>query len=356
MKSNFDNTMGKALITSVAIIALAALIIISYMDKHDLSIKEFFNSNLEFNRLDNITMNLDFDVDGLKFDTDNPSSRFNTKKLHEEKTFEALDKIRISATTEAIIFIHEDREDIKVVFDREVPDTPKYEVDYKASQNNEEIIITSKLTLNNVFTDRTYNGAITLYVPDNYQCDTLTIEKTVSELDGLTLPNHLDNLSISSNVGELKIELLQPLDQLYLKINAGTINLKTDASVNLLELSVNTGTLRLHAQEEIQSFKASNNFGDLDFVFNRSPLDAVITSNAGDIRLDFIEPVHQLDAKVNIGSLDLILPQSDQSQVYSNTRLTDISSDIPVVSNRQDANIFLSVDVGSINVMRKTSY
>ncbi|PKM57608.1 MAG: hypothetical protein CVU98_05215 [Firmicutes bacterium HGW-Firmicutes-3] len=355
MKNNFDNSMGKALIASIAVIAFAALIIISYMDKHDLSIKEFFNSNLAITRFDNITMNLDFDVDGFKFDGDNPSSQFNTKKLHEVKTFDALDRIRISATTETIIFIHEDREDIKVVFDREVPDTPKYEIDYSASGINEEISITSKLTLNNVFTDRTYNGSITLYVPENYQCDTLIIEKTVSELDGLTLPNYLDNLSVSSNVGELRIELLQPIDQLYIKLNAGNINLKTDSSVNQLELSVNTGTLRLHAQEEIQSFKASNNFGDLDFIFTNSPLDAAITSNAGDLRLEFMEPVHQLDAKVNIGSLDLILPQSDQSQVYSNTRLTDISSDFPVVSNRHDANIFLSVDVGSINVIRKAS-
>ena len=356
MKNNFDNGMRKVLLASIAVIALAALIITSYMDKHDLSFKEFFNSSLVINRLDNITMNLDLDVDGIKFDAENPSSQFKTKQLYEEKTFEALDKIRISATTEAIIFIHEDREDIKVVFDRDVPDTPKYEVEYKASQINQEINITSKLTLKNVFTDRTYNGSITIYVPDDYQCDTLTIDKTVSELDGLILPNHLENLSITSNVGELKIELQQPLDQLFLKINAGNINLKTEAIINQLEMSINTGTLRLHAQEEIQSFIASNNFGDLDFIFNSSPLDVVITSNAGDIRLDFTEPVHQVDAKVNIGSLDLILPQDDQSKIYSNTRLTDISSDIPVVSSRQDANIILSVDVGSINVLRKSSH
>ncbi|PKM54426.1 conserved protein of unknown function [Petrocella atlantisensis] len=356
MKNSFDSNMGKALLISISIIALAALIVISYMDKHELSFKEFFNSNLAFNGFDNVTMDFDFDMDGLEFDKDNPSSRFNTKLLHEEKTFEAFDRIRISATTEAIIFVHEDREDIKVVFDREVPDTNKYIIDYKANQNNQEINITSKLRLNNVFTDQTYNGSITLYVPEDYQCDILTIEKTVSELDGLVLPNHLNNLNITSNVGELKIELFQPLDQLYLKINAGNINLKTEAEVNQLELSVNTGTLRLLAQEEIQSFKASNNFGDLDFVFNKSPLDATLTSNAGDIRLDFLEPVHQLDANVNIGSLDLILPQNDESHVYSNTKLTDISSDIPVVSNRNDANIFLSVDVGSINVIRNTSH
>jgi len=356
MKNSFDSNIGKALLVSIAVIALAALIVISYMDKHDLSIKEFFNANLVFNRFDKITMDLDFDMDGLNLDSDNPSSHFDTKQLYEEQTFEALDTIRIFATTEAIIFVHEDRDDIKVVFDREVPDTSKYKIDYRATQTSQEINITSKLNLNNVFTDQTYHGSITLFVPENYQCDTLTIEKAVSELDGLTLPNHLNNLNIASNVGELRIELFHPLEQLYLKINAGNINLKTNAVVSQLELSMNTGTLRLQAQEEIENFIASNNFGDLDFVFTRSPLAATITSNAGDIRLDFIEPVHQLDAKVNIGSLDLMLPQSDQSHVYSNTKLTDLSSDLPVVSTRQEANIILSVDVGSINVIKNTSY
>ncbi|MDF1617433.1 DUF4097 family beta strand repeat-containing protein [Petrocella sp. FN5] len=356
MKNSFDTIMGKALLASVAIIALAALIIISYMDKHNLSFKEFFNSNIVVSRLDNITMNMDFDLDGLNFDNKNPSSRFNTKQIHEEKTFDILDRIKILATTETILFVHEDRDDIKVIFDREVPDTPKYRVDYKATQVNQEIHISSKLTLKNVFTDRTYNGSITLYVPEDYHCDTLIIEKTIFELGDLTLPNHLDNLSISSNVGELKIDLLQPLDQLTLSINAGNINVKTEESVNQLDLSINTGTLRLHALEEVQNFKASNNFGDLDFVFSRSPIDATITSNAGDIRLEFMEPIHQLDAKVNIGSLDLILPFDDESKVYSNTKLTEISSDIPVVSNRPEANIFLSVDVGSIRVNKKSSY
>ncbi len=141
MSNKFDRFVKKGLLVCVGVAAISGLLAMSYMDSKELTFEEIFEDggfNINLNRG---MIFSDFDALNIEGNISSNYSRYETKDIYEENTFEVLDNIKIISSTEDILFIEEDRDDIKVTFEREVPDTTRYTLSYDAEVTGDQIVI-----------------------------------------------------------------------------------------------------------------------------------------------------------------------------------------------------------------------
>ena len=110
-----------ALIVSVGIIGI-------YVSSHQEELSEFTGINFHFGDFNNIDL----------FDSER-SSLYERMVLQQEDEFDLMPNIDIDASFEDIEFIEKDRENIKVVYYKEKPDTKLYQTEYNAKTNNKKI-------------------------------------------------------------------------------------------------------------------------------------------------------------------------------------------------------------------------
>ncbi len=346
MSNKFDKFVKKGLLVCVGVVAISGLLALSYMDSKDLTFEEIFedggfNVNLNRGRI--------FDDLNLEANISSNYNRYETKDIYEENTFEVLDTIKITSSTEDILFIEEDRDNIKVTFEREVPDTTRYTVRYDAKATDDKIIIDVDLRTNGYYAEKDYKGLITLYVPNDYHCDKLTIDSQVAS-HNITLPKDVDDVDISVDFGSIDLVVEDSLDVLELSLNAGELYFKTNAPVKVIDVSLDTGELTFDINDHVGSVEIKNNVGEITGVLNESPTTMEVDCDLGDVEIEFLEPIVTLDVRMNIGDLNINVANGDEGIVYIDKDLVDFSSDLETTNKKDKANIFLNVDLGDVEI------
>lgn len=340
MNNSFNQFIKNALLASLGILAVFALLIFSYMDSKELTFQDIFqDGQFYFNYNDN-----DF-----RFGNKLSSTNYDLLILHEDATFEALDQIEINATLEEIDFVHEDREDIRITFQREVPDTKAYTVDYKTRTNKDQIIVDVDLKTNGFYADQNYEGIITVYLPKDHNIDYLTINRKIGS-EAITLPKYIEHLDVSVNFGSLDIISEHSLKSLKLSVNAGDLYFKTLAPVDTINVSVDAGELNFDILSDVNELNLENNLGEISGYLQESPKVVDVSCDLGDIALEFEAPVKQLITELDLGDLNINVADNDESIVYFDTDLVDYESHLDSTNNKKKANIFIEMNLGDVTI------
>jgi len=344
MNKSFDQFIKNALLVSLGILAVSALLIFSYMDSKDLSFNDLFqDGDFYFGDMNNGYRSIRL---GANLSS---SNNYDLLTLSEDHSFEALDNIEINATLEEIIFIHEERDDIRVTFEREVPDTKSYTVNYKAKASNDQIIIDVKLNSSGFYADQNYKGLITIYLPEDHQLDQLSIHRKIGS-EAITLPNYVKDVDIRVNFGSLKIISDKPLDSLELSVDAGDLYFKTSAPIDSIKASVDTGELNFDIFSDIANLDLSADIGEINGYLEISPKEMEVSCDLGDIDLEFLSPINKLVSQLDLGDLNINVSDKDNSTVYVDTDLVDYDSHLDTTSNKSKANIFVEMSLGDVNI------
>ena len=349
MNNRFDQFIKKALLVCVGVAAISGLLVMSYMDSKDLSFQEIFEDggfNIHFDR--GIIID-DFEDLNLEGRISSTYSRYETKDLYEERAFEVRENIKIISSTEDILFIEESRDDIKVTFEREVPDTSRYNLHYDTRITSDQIVIDVDLRTNGYYAEKDYKGLITVYVPMDYHCNKLTIDSLVAS-QKISLPKDVDEVDISVDYGSIDLVVQSPLDVLELSLNVGDLYVQTNAPVNVIDLSLDAGELAFDLNDRTGSVKVKNNVGEIRATLVESPTTMEVDCDLGDVKIEFLEPVVTLDVKVSIGDLNIDVASDDKGLVYIDKDLVDFSSNLVTTNKKDKANIFLNVDLGDVEV------
>ncbi len=347
MNKPYDHFMKNVLLVSLGVLAISTLLMLSYMDSKDLTFQQIFSDRgmvLHFSG-----RRLMDDLDDITVNIDQSTSRFATKTYYQEDTFAALKNLQINSTIEEIRFIHEERDDVRVVYEREVPDTDSYDLRYNARNTSDKIIVDVKLHIIGLYTDQDYNGTITIYLPNDYEADSLLIHSNVAS-HNMSLPKKVDDVVIEVNLGSINLNVQQPLDSLVLSINAGDLYFETDKKVSNVHASVDTGELSFNIHSGVGTLKVENNVGEISGTLAASPTKMDVLCNLGDVTLDFSQPVKSLSTELNLGDLNINVDETDESIVYIDTDLVDLNSRLETTNQKSDANIFIHMNLGSASI------
>ena len=347
MSKPFDHLMKNAALVSLGIVAVSALLIFSYIDSKDLTLSDIFNDETLYIGVRDSHF---FDnVDDLTDRVSPSTSRYDTKVMTQNDVFAVVDNIQINSSIEDIIFIHEDRDDIRISYEREVPDTSTYVVNYKTRSTKNQIIIDVDLRTKGLYTDMDYDGLITIYLPKAYEGDNLIINSNVASHD-MSLPNSVNDVDISVNFGSIDISVDQPLDSLKLSINAGDLYFKINEDVAKIDASVDTGELSFDVNNHVGNFSIENNVGEINGYLKNSPTVMDVLCNLGDVSLDFEQNINTLSAEMNLGDLTIDVDDDDNSTAFIDTDIVDYESVLKRTRNQSNANVFVEMNVGSVTI------
>ncbi len=341
--SKFDRFMLNALLVSFGIIAISFLLLYSYMDKEDFTFREMVESPSSFFYIndDNVSWN-------WSTDKRNASSRYDTISLYEEDTFTVVPHIDIESSIESIEFIYEDREDIKVIFERELPDTPNYKVTYFAEEISGHLTIEVDMDVRSIYSDRDYEGSIKIYLPQNHRFDSINILSHIADYE-LILPMVYE-ADVDVDFGSLAIKTTEPLDKLKASIDAGDLDVTVSHAITYAEFSINTGELDFDIEKAIDHLKVTNDIGAIAGHIDVSPTIMEVTCNLGDVVLNFDDEIISLEASLDIGDLNIDVVPEDESVVYTNNDLVDYSSRLKKTNRKSDANIWVTMNIGEIDI------
>lgn len=179
-------------------------------------------------------------------------------------------------------------------------------------------------------------------------------------LDIVLPSSYIDDLNLDADLGYVHIEGLK-LDKLHVKADLSDINIKT-TKLNKLKAESSLGKISL---EDISSIKSeiSTNLGAIKAINIGGAID--LKTALGSIDLEYDNFNSDLSAKSDSGSIKVILPKDSHFTIDANTDLGSIKTNFPLnIDEKSNTklkgkaasgknNIFLSVDLGSINIESK---
>lgn len=346
MSNRFNQFIKNAILINLGIFAISVIVIISYLDNNNLTFNNMFEGSV-FEMTFYSDKYWDFDIIDP---SSQHSSQYETIEILSDESFKIKDTILIESNMETIEFVHEDREDIRIIFEREVPDTSDYKVDYSATEYNDKIVVRSRLTARNIFIDKTYNGSITVYVPEDYVCENLTLETAISKIESHSIPDRVNDLFIKTDLGEIDMQIEQPLKDLSVQMNTGHISLQLEETIESLVVDTDGSAIELDIKASIEDMKVINNVGSIDINFESSPDNLKIICDIASVKVSFDEPIKVLDVESNMGDVNIDTSNDDEGLVYRTTELTDFKSSLDVIDDSSEANIFISMDIGSVDI------
>lgn len=347
MNSKFDYFIKRALLVCLGITALSGLLIISYAKSKDLTFNTIFENG--FISVDYNNDWLDVDIGTISTHIGESTSQFDIINLREDDTFKAVNQIHINTAIEEVVFVTEDRDDVRVVYERELPDTESYKVRYKAELVGDKIDIKAGLKSIGLNIDRAYKGTLTLYVPEDYHLDRLKIHTDFGRQD-LTIPMKVDALDLSVDFGAIDATFPTEMERLDINVDAGDLNFVAEAPIDVINATVSTGELTYDLQGGVEDLTITNDLGQIIGQHSVSPDEAHVSCDLGSIKLIFDEPLKSLNATVDIGDLDIDVSDDDDSVVFVEKDLASFKSVLDTTSQRSRANVFVEVDLGNVDI------
>lgn len=307
--NKFDRFMSTTALIFVAIIAIAFVMINSYMRQHDIRFKDVLKNG---------------------FVITSGNSSFNTYTLEESDTYSVTPIIKIKCDLEDIRFIKEDRNDIQVDYYRVVPDSPLYKVDYKVKSSNDTLDINVSTVMNGFHFNNNYEGEITIRVPMDYRCEELHIRSSLGNLSNEDIYEATDSLYVEVDLGNVELDIESPKDVLELKCNLGDLKLNLYGKVNTLKIEANLGSVKLSSSKAIEQL--------------------TIDANMGQVIGTFKDYVGYVNAETNMGNLELTFYENDDSLVYGKSDMGSFHSDLETTNNRSKAQIVATANMGKVEI------
>lgn len=338
MKQRPDYYLKNIILGSIGVIGITVILMISYLDNHDIKIGDL-------SEWDNVHVSIS---DGF---IDEDYSNYDTKDVYEENVFSPLERMRITLVGDDLTFIHEDREDIKIVYNKQIPDTSKFQLDYSAKEIGSVIDVKVSLNISNLVEKGFKKGEMTIYVPLDYQCEKLTVNNPYGDND-LVLPENLEELYYTVNFGNMILDIDQPLTKADLSVNAGNMDVHIKDTIDQVSLNIDTGELDAKFYDEVSDVTIDNNIGSTSVSFKRSPDAMTVTANMGDLYIETDEPIVEADVTLNMGDLTMNISDDDQGLVYIDKSLSSVQNVLHTTSDKREANIVIELDMGDVTVRR----
>jgi hypothetical protein len=343
MKS-FHKTMGYLAGIFILIIITSITVASSYISRNNISLTHLFfeSSSLKFDR------EFDFQFDSILNNLEK-SSQFDTQFISKTQTFALVNELFISSSIENITFIEEDRDDIKVDYYRELPNSKFYTVDYDATSTKEKLTITAAVSVKNLTINKDYIGTITIYVPSGYKFNKITLDSGISKLTTENIYTHTDHLTVISSLGDVDLYLSQQLKSLSITSQLGSIKLGIEAPIGELYINCDLGHVNLNIQAPINDVSIKENLGDV-LVNSTSSLGFIkIHNNMGKIEAIFLDEVKGTDFSTNMGSIDVAFNKNKDITVYIENNLGSVINDYVVTEKDKTSFIFIS-NMGKISI------
>lgn len=344
MNNSFNEFVKKGLLFNLGFLALAIIVIMTYMDRNDLDFDILRSESGEA-----LTI---FSSSGQSTIKDNShySSNYDTYTIDEEDAFELVDHIVIDSTIEKIRFVHEDRDDINIIYKRELPDTNDYKITYRVHENNNTLYISAKVIKNKLLADITYNGLIEIYVPEDYHLESLSIDTDVFSFDDALLPDSIDDIYITGDVGKINLAPSSEIKKFTINTDVLDLTLTNDYSIRQLTIDSDSMEMNLETNASIDDLSITSSITDIHSTFNVAPETIDIVTDTCNMDLDFYDDVNQLDITTDFSDVNVNILDDDNARVYKDTDLVDFDSDIKIASDKSDANIIVRMSFGSFDI------
>lgn len=214
------------------------------------------------------------------------------KTLHEEFTFAVSGKLNISVDIETVSFVEEDRDDILVVYDYRHPNTPEYQISFKAFATEDGIrIIAStqsnhskdtKLPLSVI--DDIYRGSVTIHLPRGHHFESVTIASSFANIDQAYLYENSDYYLLNSSMGNIDFTVNKPKKLISVDCDLGNTNITTNSKVDAFDVISSLGNCYLNFKQDVGTIYLLNDFGSNYVMLEQNLEGAIIQTNSGDIQ------------------------------------------------------------------------
>ena len=267
---------------------------------------------------------------------------------------EDLDKISINTDVAIIVFKKEDRKDIKVEYIYTKPKTNSYSINYNTDVKNNTLDITQRIVTKNFFGSMNkgnYANDITVYVPNDFEVDTLYINNNLGEINNSDFFSDVKNIEIISSLGKIDITLANYKESVILTSSMGKIDYYNNAKVDKLNMSSSSGVIYMESNNTIKNCTVNADMGGINIVSNGKIDNCDLESDMGAITASFKQKLDSLNISSDMGSIKVDLYDNDNSIISTNVSMGKIKSDFPTSSKKGDYNV--DCDMGDITIRKK---
>lgn len=323
-----------------ACLVLSFVLFFTFLQKNDLTWNEYWKNSQVYGSIP---------LPQLKFTK-------GIRTRHQELTFAAVPKISITVDIETVSFIEENRQDILVVYDYRHPNSPEYNIDFKAFVADDLLQISattkarqqSSLPIATITSDGIYRGSIAIHVPTGFVLESLTLTTSLLDINSSFLYEHCQNYVLSSLMGNIDLVLSSPKQLLSLDADLGNVSVVANAPVESLDLFSNLGNSYLNFTDSLGTLYVINDFGNSVILLEKSLSAATVQSNVGDISLFLGRLPDSLNIYTLSGNIMAYLAENENSAAKSSQGTT--GSYFPLSLAEEPAFSFISAG-GNIQLL-----
>jgi hypothetical protein len=343
----FNKFMTYTLIICFVSLIVSTITFITYISSHKIQLEQIVNTEFNINLAD---YNFNFP---WSFKSSKNSSLFETIKEKKSEEFDSCDELFITTSKDKIMFIEENRNNIKIDYYTEKPNTALYKTFYEVKQTNNKIYITSTYSTYNLVTDINYDSYVKVYVPLNYKFNKLVLDSSLLTITNESIYDNVDSLIINANIGDINIEINKPKDILYIDSHLGNVYLTSNAPIKSLENRVHMGMATFKLNKTIDTLTCNNKMGNIN-ILSYDVLNSInLNAGMGDIKCSFKEHVNDLNVVNSLGNIKANFYKNQDSTAYIDVNIGDFNSDLPITNNKAFADLFFNAKSGSVNIKLK---
>ncbi len=260
---------------------------------------------------------------------------------HQELTFPAVPKIGITVDIETVSFVEEDRADILVVYDYRHPNSPEYDINFKAFLADDLLQITattkarqqSSLPIATITSDGIYRGSVTIHLPTGFHLQSLSLATSLLEINQAVLYENSDDYVLSSLMGNIDLVFSTPKRLISLDADLGNVSVTAKAPVKSLDLFSNLGNAYLNFTDSLDTLYVLNTFGNSVILLEKGLSAATAQSNVGDITLFLANLPESLNIYTLTGNITAYLAENSVSVMTSAQGSVSSYFSIPAIEN-----------------------
>lgn len=338
----FHKLLGTTALTLTIVLVLTTTFTGYYLSKHKEILTQFHTMNFA-----PFVTNVHYDWSLIN---NQKSSSFKTITDTKKNNFPLCDTLVINVTLENLKFVEEDRTDILVEYTNEHPDTNLYQIDYRAEKIDQTLYVETEYAISDLFIDKEYKSGIVIHVPKNYTFKNMDMTLSMGQVNSDNIYEHVNNLKITSNLGDIRLDITTPKDSLIVDNDAGNMELTVSAPISEFEAKSSFGESKFEFEDTVKSIVCDLDMGNLTLE-TQKPIDQVsLVTNMGNINATFQEHVNRLTARSDVGNVDMKFHNNQDSTVFLEADMGNVNTDFTVVKENDHPDFKVSADLGNVNL------
>lgn len=292
----------------------------------------------------------------------NNSMNFNFNKHYEkigdtiENNFptDNIDTIDITTDIASILFVQEDRTDIKAEYVYTKPDTDNYTIEYDAEIKDNSLNITQHIKTRNFVGNNgnDYKHILTLYVPKDFSINNLYIKNNLGDIKNCDFYSNVsDTINMTASLGLIDINLSNPKDTVKLISSLGKVNLNNDSKINNLDIVANCGDITVQSTGAVKDCSIDADMGQIKFTANEKIKNCDLEANMGTIDATFKKHIDSFNVKCDMGSVNMKLYDNDDSVISTKASMGNIDSDFD--TTKKSSPYTIKCSMGDITLTKR---